>query len=386
MCKIWEEINGERQDPPWIRHDPMVIGIDARAATEVEAGRGRVVRELLEGLARLEDRHDYLLYCRRPLPELKLDSRFRWEQVEARDPIWHLRSARSANDRCDVFFSTNSYLTPWFTRIPTVVLVDDLITFVREAKAQRRAKLIERFTIQRAIRRASHLVCISETTRRDLVERFPAARGKCSAVPLCAAPIFAALRPEQELAQVTQRHRLEKPFVLSSGTLEPRKNLPRLIEAYERLPEELRHRYQLVIVGPDGWQMEESLKAANGNAENIRLLGYVSEEDLAALYRLCTVFCYPSLYEGFGLPLLEALQSGAPAITSSVSSLPEVAGPAARYVNPRETGEISAALVELLESPGKREELGKRALDRAREFSWDRTASAVLDRLADAQA
>jgi glycosyltransferase involved in cell wall biosynthesis len=362
----------------------MVIGIDARAAAEVEAGRGRVVRELLEALARLEDRHDYLLYCRTPLTELKLDSRFRWEQVKTRDPLWHLRSARSANHHCDVFFSTNSYLTAWFTRIPTVVLVYDLITFVPEAKAQRRAKLIERLTIQRAIRSASHLVCISETTQRDLVERFPAARAKSSAVPLCAAPIFAAPRTAQELAQVRHRHGLVKPFVLSTGTLEPRKNLPRLIKAYARLPEQLRRRYQLVIVGPNGWQMEESLNAAGANAEDVRLLGYVSEEDLAALYRLCTVFCYPSLYEGFGLPVLEALQSGAPAITSSVSSLPEVAGSAARYVDPYETGEIRAALIELLESPGKREELRKRALYRARKFSWSRTAGAVLDRLANA--
>src|SRR5216117_3706836 len=108
----------------------MAIGIDARAAAEVEAGRGRVVRDLLDALARLEDRNDYLLYCRTALTELKLDSRFRWEQVEARDPVSHLRSARSANHRCDVFFSTNGYLTAWFTRISTVVLVYDLITFV----------------------------------------------------------------------------------------------------------------------------------------------------------------------------------------------------------------------------------------------------------------
>jgi glycosyltransferase involved in cell wall biosynthesis len=361
----------------------VIIGIDARAAAEVEAGRGRVVRELLPALGTLPDQHEYLLYCRTPLAELALDSRFRWREVDAGDPLWHLRTARSANRSCDVFFSTNSYLTAWLTRVPTVVLIYDLVAFVPGARAQRRAKLIEQVTIGRAVRRAASLICISEATRSDLVERFPAARPKSSVVPLAAAATFGAPRSDAELAETRRRYGLERPFVLSVGTLEPRKNLPRLIDAYAGLPEDLRE-HQLVIVGPTGWEVEETLRSAGANSDDVRLLGYVPEPDLASLYRLCTVFCYPALYEGFGLPLLEALQSGAPSITSAVSSLPEVGGSAARYVDPTEVAQIRAALADLLRSQAQRDELRGRALERARRFSWEDTARGVLDALADA--
>src|SRR6266540_5564868 len=129
----------------------MVIGVDARAAEEVPAGRGRVVRELLRALAVLDDDNRYVLYCRTPATELALDERFEWKSLPARDPVWHLRAARAANRRCDVFFSTNSYLTAWFTRVPTVVLVYDLIAFVIGARAQRRAQAIEYATIRPAL-------------------------------------------------------------------------------------------------------------------------------------------------------------------------------------------------------------------------------------------
>jgi glycosyltransferase involved in cell wall biosynthesis len=159
------------------------------------------------------------------------------------------------------------------------------------------------------------------------------------------------------------------------GTLEPRKNLERLIAAYSRLPADLRAAHPLVLVGPKGWEVDDLLARQHAD---VRLLGYVEDEDLAALYSLCTVFAYPSLYEGFGLPVLEALQSGAPVITSSVSSLPEVAGEAARYVDPRAEGDIAAALRDLLESPAARADLARRGRDRAGRFSWERTAAETL--------
>ena len=169
--------------------------------------------------------------------------------------------------------------------------------------------------------------------------------------------------------------------MLSVGTLEPRKNLQRLIAAHRSLPDELRQAHPLVLVGPKGWEIDEVLRR---HRADVQLLGFVDDDDLAALYSLCTVFAYPSLYEGFGLPVLEALQSGAPVITSRMSSLPEVAGDAARYVDPRAEGEIAAALRELLESPTAREELARGGPERAARFSWDRTAGetlAILERL-----
>ncbi len=357
----------------------MNIGIDARAAAEVPAGRGRVVREVLRGLAALPGDHAYTLYCRRPDLGLELDARFTWREIGLPDPFWHVMAGRAASRSCDVFFSTNSYLTAWFTRIPSVTLVYDLVAFVEGASPQRRARAIERATIRRGLRRASALVCISHATERDLLERFPEAAGKTVVVHLGGNPALARSLDAGALDQVRARYGLEEPFVLSTGTLEPRKNLPRLIEAFAGLPGELRDAHRLVLVGPKGWEMDETLRGASASPDLVKLLGFVPDEDLAALYRLCTVFCYPSLYEGFGLPLLEALEGGAPAITSSVSSLPEVGGDAVRYVDPRDVGEIRAALEELLTSETLRAELAARGREQAARFGWERTAREMLD-------
>jgi glycosyltransferase involved in cell wall biosynthesis len=360
------------------------IGFDARAAAEVKAGRGRVVRELLRAISTLDDDHAFLLYCREPAPELELDERFEWRPVPARDPVWHLRAAWAASRRCDVFFSTNSYLTAWFTRIPSVVLVYDLIAFVPGTRPQRRAQLIEHATIRLAVRRARRLLCISYATEHDLVERFPAAAGKSAVVQLAANERFGAELPAEQLDDVRRRYGLDRPFVLSAATLEPRKNLPRLIQAYAGLPDVVREGHRLVLVGPSGWEMEETLRSAGAHAGDVELLGYVPDADLAALYQLCTVFCYPSLYEGFGLPVLEALQSGAPTVASRTPSLVEVAGEAARYVGPLDVDDIRAAIADLLADGDAREELSRRGPKRAASFSWRRAARETLDELVGA--
>ena len=168
--------------------------------------------------------------------------------------------------------------------------------------------------------------------------------------------------------------------MLAAGTLEPRKNLLRLIRAHAALPPELGRAHPLLIVGPRGWEEEEIMGAAAGG-ENVRLAGFVPDADLAGLYAGCSVFCYPSLYEGFGLPVLEAMAAGAAVLTSNVSSLPEVGGDAVAYVDPRDETAIARALEVLLQSPDERARLAERARRRAAEFSWERVAEAILDEL-----
>src|SRR5207249_1083635 len=243
-------------------------------------------------------------------------------------------------------FSVNSYLTACFTRVPTALNVFDLIAWEASESAQRRAVRIERATIRPALRRARLVFCNSQSTLADLRRRFPAAADKATVVPLAAGPQFE--RERSGLDELGARFGLDRPFVLSAGTLEPRKNLVRLIEAFQGLPGD----NLLALVGPRGWEDERILQQAG---DRIRFLGHVSDEELAGLYSLCTVFCYPSLYEGFGLPVLEALKAGAPVVTSNVSSLPEVAGDAARYVDPRSVEQIREALAELLGSEAARE-------------------------------
>lgn len=353
-----------------------VFGIDARAAAEEPAGRGRYVRELLRALARRDDDHVFELYARTRWDD-DLDERFRWRLIGARDPLWNLRAARAVSSDCAAFLSTNSYLTAWFLRVPSAVVVYDLVPFRPGVKARRSSELIERATIALGVRRAGRLLCISQATRVDLVARYPWAEPKTLVVPLAADERFGRPLPASELAEVRGRHGLDAEFVLCAGTIEPRKNLLRVLKAHAGLS----RRAQLALVGPRGWEFEPVLAEAR-RQDGVRVLGEVSENDLAALYQTCTVFCYPSLYEGFGLPLLEAMAAGAACVTSSVSSLPEVGSDAVVYVDPTSVEEICAAIERLLASEHDRAVLSGRARERAAEFSWDRTAAETVEALA----
>jgi glycosyltransferase involved in cell wall biosynthesis len=351
------------------------IGIDARAASEVPAGRGRVVRELLRALAAREESHRYVLYARAAWDE-PLDERFSWRLIKARDPWWNLLTARAASRECDVLLSSNSYLTAIFTRIPTVASVYDMVTFEPSMRPNRRSTVIERLTLGPAVRRSAALLAISQATADALSARFPRAAGRTVVAPLGVTPALSGPLDPAEAASLPP-----SGFVLAVGTLEPRKNLPRLVDAYRSLDETLQREHPLVVVGALGWETGETLDALRSLGERCTMLGYVSDAALAELYRRCAVFCYPSLGEGFGLPVLEAMAAGAAVLTSDISSLPEVGGDAVEYVDPHDTASIAGGLRRLLTDQSRRHELAERAQTRAREFSWERFAQIVLDTL-----
>jgi len=323
-----------------------------------------VVRELLRALAARNDAHEYLLYTRTRWDEAPPDSRFRWREIEAR--TWHLQAARAANGECDVFLSTNSYLTPVFLRIPCVTFVYDLLTFAPAMHPNRRSMLIERLTLRAAVGRSRVLLCISQATRADLLRRHSRAATEVA--------LLGASLPTADAAR-------REGFVLAVGTLEPRKNLPRLVAAYASLPPALQQLHPLLVVGAKGWQTGATFAALDSLGERCRLLGKVSDDELGRLYGTCAVFCYPSLGEGFGLPVLEAMAAGAAVVTSNCSSLPEVGGDAVRYVDPFEVASIAAALQALLEDPSARASLGERGRIRAALFSWDEFAARTLEAL-----
>jgi glycosyltransferase involved in cell wall biosynthesis len=353
----------------------LTVGIDARAAVEVPAGRGRVVRELLRALGERDDENLYVCYARTRWQE-PLDERFRWREIGARDPWWHVRAARAAQRKCDVFLSSNSYLTPLFMSKPAVTIVYDLTTFEPSMRPNRRSTVIERLTLGPAVRRSAALLAISQATADALLERFPAARGRTVVALLGPKPVVTGDLSAQEEAA------LPAPgFVLSVGTLEPRKNLPRLVAAYRSLEEALQREHPLVVVGALGWETGETLDSLRALGERCVMMGHVSDAALTELYRRCAVFCYPSLGEGFGLPVLEAMAVGAAVLTSDISSLPEVGGDAVEYADPHDVASIAAGLTGLLGSEARRARLGALARERAGAFSWDRFAQITLETL-----
>jgi glycosyltransferase involved in cell wall biosynthesis len=352
------------------------IAIDARAAAEVPAGRGRYVRELIRALSRLPVDHEFILYARQRWSEASLDRRFRWRIVSAPGLSWPLVVGERMSREADVALACTSYAitAPW--RIPGAAIVWDFAPFDRALRAPR-GSLLERITLPIALRRCDALIAISQATRSELRQRFPRALAR-SVVAYPAADERFSPEPAATDEEVLARHGLRRPYVLVTGTLEPRKNLPRLIEAFGGLGERVRAGWTLALAGAAGWETEATFASAAAHGERVLTLGYVPEQELPCLYRQADVFCYPSLYEGFGIPVLEAMQSGTAVLTSSVSSMPEVGGDAARYADPRDVLDIRRGLLELISDPELRRRCVAAGIARAALFDWGATARGVL--------
>jgi alpha-1,3-rhamnosyl/mannosyltransferase len=223
------------------------------------------------------------------------------------------------------------------------------------------------------LRRADGLIAVSESTKSDAVRVLGLRPEKITVIHSgIAAPFF---DPSGEaIAAVRARYRLNRPFVLFIGAIEPRKNIDMLLDAFEALPAPVRQEFELVLAGPMGWASAETA----ARVRSVRYLGYIPEADVAPLTAAATVFAYPSLYEGFGFPVAQAMAAGTPTITSNVSSLPEIAGDAALLIDPRSLTELRGALSRLLLSPTLGGELATKGRARARAFRWESCAAQSL--------
>lgn len=222
------------------------------------------------------------------------------------------------------------------------------------------------------LRQAAGMIAISTHTRDDAARILDLDPGRIRVIYPGVAPAYFDAAPD---AAVAVRHGLGKPYALFVGTVEPRKNIGALLDAWQKLPGALREEYDLAVAGPAGWGDTGVLKRLRSAPPGIRYLGYVAETDLPALTAGAAAFVYPSLYEGFGLPLAQAMAAGVPAITSAVSSMPEVAGDAALLVDPSSAAEICAALEKLLPDAELRRELGARGRRRAERYRWEAGAA-----------
>jgi glycosyltransferase involved in cell wall biosynthesis len=193
--------------------------------------------------------------------------------------------------------------------------------------------------------------------------------------------IYKPLENKKEIEGIKRKYGISKKYILFVGTIEPRKNLLRLLSAFEKLKNKFKE-YQLVIVGQIGWMTEKFFEKLKNLPENVKrdiiLTGYIPREDMVFLYNGCELFIYPSLYEGFGIPVLEAMSCGVPVITSNVSSLPEVGGDACVYVNPYDEEDILYKMEKVLSSEELKNEMSKKGLERAKLFSWEKTAEKTL--------
>ncbi|MDO8614720.1 MAG: glycosyltransferase family 1 protein [Dehalococcoidia bacterium] len=306
-----------------------------------------------------------------PLPTPHELLRVAWEQTVV--PL------QARGKRLDVYHSPN-YTLPLALPCPGVLTVHDL-AFLRGRLHNQRLQIYLRLFTNIGVRRASQIICVSEATRADVELKYPAARGRTSVVYSGLDPRFEKRPAESEVAVFRREHGLERPYVLFVGSIEPRKNLPRLVQAFERAVAEAGIAHDLVICGPWGWRYGRSAEAMEGSplAGRIRRMGYVPDANLPLLYAGADTMAYVSLFEGFGFPLLEAMAMGTPVVTSNVSSMPEVVGGAALTVSPKDVGSIAAGLISALTDSGLAARLREAGPERAREFTWERCGRETIE-------
>lgn len=282
-------------------------------------------------------------------------------------------------DRVDVVHATD-HLVPKFRGIPTVATLMDAIPLSHPEWVSPRLRFWKGLLWRHAAAWAQQVITISEHSKTDIVRHFGIPPERVSVVPLGVDDrYFEALAPEFR-REVLQCLGLPRQFFLCVGTLQPRKNLERILRAHQRLPLDMQKEVPLVVAGRPGWRCEEVIELLEQGRERgtVQWLRYVPDIELRALLQSAAALVFPSLYEGFGLPVLEAFASGLPVITSSTSSLPEVAGDAALLVDPLDEQAIADAMQRVLESPKAANELRRRGLSRAREFSWRQCAERTL--------
>ena len=364
----------------------MRIAIDAHSVGNQLAGNETYAVNLIEALAEIDQSNQYTLYVTRQSAIDRFANRwpnFNVKRMVPHTPLVRIPVTLSAELRrnpVDVLHV--QYTAPPLAPCSVVATIHDLSFEHLPETFNRRSRAQLRLTVRRTARKAAQILTLSEFSRRDIVDTYRIAPDRVSVTPAAAPSHFKPIEDETELRKIREIYGIERDYILSVSSIQPRKNLIRLIEAYSclrglrpegKLP-------QLILVGKRGWLDNETFRAAQRHSANndIAFTGYVAEQDLPALYSGATCFVYPSFFEGFGLPVLEAMQCGAPVIAGNRTSIPEVVGKAGLLFDPFDTNSLVQALTRVLDDSEYRAALRIQGLERAREFDWKQTARMTL--------
>lgn len=358
------------------------IGVDARLLSEAVTGIGRYTREMLKAL--IGHGHEWTLYSHRPILmedwRRHLNVRIRTANLPWRGlrMIWaqSVLPWWAAQDNIELFWAPSHRLPRYLPdQIARVVTIHDLVWKHAGRTMRPLSRWLDSRLMPEAVRLADRVIAVSEHTARDLLAEIPEAEGKVRVVPLGVSALSQSVPPDALHALG-----IDGPFFLFVGTLEPRKNLHRLLEAYASLPEGVRNSVRMVIAGGRGWGGVDvsSLAIRLGVGDRISIVGYANDALLATLYAHALFLAMPSLYEGFGLPLVEAMARGTPVLTSNCSSMPEVAGGAGLLVDPSDVHSIANGLQAMIMDPSLRQRLSEIARATATRYSWEKAASATL--------
>jgi len=362
----------------------MNIGIDAHMLGHQETGNETYVLELVRALAQRESADTFLIYVENPdvLPsEVQSAPHIRVQQLKTRSGYARLLREfpqRAAQDRLAILhFSYNAPL-----RLPAtcaaVVTIHDISFEEHPEWFPRRLRAFLKWSVPRSARMAAAVTTDTECAKADIVRLYHLPPSQIQVTPYAAHSRYRPIRDANALAATRAKYNTSDHFVLAVCNMQPRKNLVRLMQAFAIARQKHDFPHKLVLVGQQLWMTDDVLAQARELGDAVVMTGYVPDADLPLLYNAADVFVYPSLYEGFGLPVLEAMACGAAVITSNISSLPEVAGDAARLVNPYDVEELAAALAEIVRDEQVKLAWRARGLERAKLFTWERTAEQTV--------
>lgn len=365
----------------------MKIAIDVTRAVIETAGIGRWTYEITQNLLDQDSQNEYLIFSTHfndSPQKTEVFESFKRKNVtlkrlkipgKLKESLWGIRVNFLNNflQGADVLYAPSYFEVILGLKIPQVVTIHDMTADIfPDQRGDKLSKFLSSRTLE-ACRKAKFITCVSKSTQKDLI-RITKTDEKKTQVIYPGLKIFKKINEKLPLNLEKER------YILSVGTIEPRKNIARLLKAYNQLGEDLKREYPLVLVGGRGWNDSEIFSEAENSSlkQFIHFTGYVDDATLAGLYKNAKVFVYPSLYEGFGLPVLEAMSFGCPVITSNVSSMPEVAGEAAQLVDPNNTIEIKESLKKLITDDGFAKKLATSAKTRSQKFSWEHAAEEML--------
>jgi len=362
------------------------IAIDAHSVGSQLAGNETYALNLIEALAAIDQQNTYTIYVTRKAAVDRFKDRwpnFLVRRILPHTPLVRIPLTLSVELRrrpVDVLHV--QYTAPPAAPCPVVATIHDLSFEHLPDTFNRRSRTQLRFTVRRTAQQAAKIVTLSNYSRRDICETYRISTEKVTVTPAAAPMHFGPVGRETELKRIRQRYGIDSDYILSLSSIQPRKNLVRLIEAYSSLRNARAQSKlpTLVIAGKRGWLDADVFRAAeqSGLGTDVLFIGYVAEPDLPALFSAAASFVYPSYFEGFGLPVLEAMQCGTPVIAGNRTSIPEIAGDAALLFDPFDSQALAAALAQVMDDGELRASLRKRGLARAAQFSWQDTARRTL--------
>jgi glycosyltransferase involved in cell wall biosynthesis len=363
------------------------IAIDAHSVGTGLAGNESYATNLVEALAEIDTKNQYTLYVTRSAAVQRFQDR--WPNVSVRMTLPHTPliripltlSAELRRNPVDLLHV--QFTAPPMCPCPVIVSIHDLSFEHLPETFKRRSRMQLRFTVRRTARKAAEIITISDYSRSDIIETYGINPANVTVTPLAAPASFAPVTDPAEIDRVARRHNISGDYILAVGSIQPRKNLNRLIEAYAGLVSARGAALVpiLVLVGKRAWLYRDTLDLVEkqGLRDKIIFTGYVPEADLPALYSGALFFVYPSYFEGFGLPPLEAMKCGTPVMVGNRTSLPEVVGDAGLMVDPFDIPSIATGLAQMLDNVDLRTQLRVKGLERARGFNWKRTAELTLE-------